>query len=240
MRQLISLLRLFIATLLLGAFASSTMGQWSNALEPTSLTHERATEAFAHRQYALALHLFETLKEQATSPTSDLYVEASYYSALSALALYHKDAVYKVNNFVKQFPESPLAIEAKWELANFHYKRRNYSKAAAAFQDIRVRALDAPRRDEYRFKLGHCHFEREEYELARVPLYEVLDVEGPFQSAAQYYFSHIAYLNDQPQVALDGFEKIADDPNFSELSNPSYTFGIYSLSKHCRYKNKKI
>ena len=30
-------------------------------------------------------------------------------------------------------------------------------------------------------------------------LYDVLDVEGEFQAPAQYYFSHIAYLNGQPR-----------------------------------------
>ena len=54
----------------------------------------------------------------------------------------------------------------------------------------------------------------------------MLEVEGDFQSAAQYYFSHIAYLKGQPQVALDGFEKIANDPDFQELV-PLYITQLY-------------
>ena len=77
---------------------------------------------------------------------------------MSALALYHRDAVYRVESFVQKFPESPLALEARWELANYHYKRKNYSTAAEAFNAIRVRDLSKPRRNEYRFKLGHCSF----------------------------------------------------------------------------------
>ena len=153
----------------------------------------------------------------ASSTTSDAYAEAAYYAAMSALSLYHRDAVHRVESFIAQFPESPLALEAQWELANYHYKRKNYRTASEEFESIRVRDLSKPRRDEYRFKLGHCYFEREEFEKARVPLYEVLEVEGEFQAAAQYYFSHIAYLKGQPQVALDGFEKIADHPDFKEL-----------------------
>ena len=220
---------LLYCSALLGVVALSSQtswGQWSEATNPHHLEHERAVEAFENHQYALALHTFESLMSQAPSASSDAYVEANYYAAMSALALYHRDAVYRVESFVQNFPESPLALEARWELANYHYKRKNYSTAAEAFNAIRVRDLSKPRRNEYRFKLGHCLFEREEYEKARVPLYEVLEVEGEFQSAAQYYFSHIAYLKGQPQVALDGFERIANDPDFQELV-PLYITQLY-------------
>ena len=122
-----------------------------------------------------------------------------------------------LESFIAQFPESPLAREAQWQLANHHYKRRNYTKAIDAFEAIRSRDLTLTRRNEYRFKLGHALFENERYEEARVQLYDILNVEGEFQNAAKYYFSHIAYLNGQSRVALDGFEKIADDPDFEEL-----------------------
>ena len=63
---------------------------------------------------------------------------------MSSLALYHRDAVYRVESFVEKFPESPLALEARWELANYHYKRKNYSIAAEEFNKIRVRELAKP------------------------------------------------------------------------------------------------
>ena len=211
---------LLSAAALLGALGAPSVpghAQWADAAHPLNQSHERALEAFENHQYALALHTFEELMSDASSTTSDAYAEAAYYAAMSALSLYHRDAVHRVESFIAQFPESPLALEAQWELANYHYKRKNYRTASEEFEGIRVRDLSMPRRDEYRFKLGHCHFEREEFEKARVPLYEVLEVKGEFQAAAQYYFSHIAYLKGQPQVALDGFEKIADHPDFKEL-----------------------
>ena len=204
---------------LLGVTSASTHlhAQWSDATTPHHARHERAVEAFNNRQYALTLHAFEGLMEEAPSASSDAYVEANYYAVMSALALYHKDAVHRVGTFIAQFPESPLAREAQWQLANHHYKRRNYTKAIDAFEAIRARDLTLTRRNEYRFKLGHALFEKERYEEARVQLYDILNVEGEFQNAAKYYFSHIAYLNGQSRVALDGFESIADDPDFEEL-----------------------
>ena len=75
------------------------------------------------------------------------------------------------------------------ELANHHYKRRNYTKAIDAFEAIRARDLTLTRRNEYRFKLGHALFEKERYEEARVQLYDILNVEEN-SKRGQYYFSH--------------------------------------------------
>ena len=38
--------------------------------------------------------------------------------------------------------------------------------------------------------------------------------DGPFLEPSTYYFSHIAYINGKPQVALEGFEAIADHSDF--------------------------
>ena len=210
------------ATLAIGLTFGCAVGhhasaQWSQATDHHATELARAIEAYNQQRYALALHAFETWMDQADHTESQDFVDASYHAAMSALALYHKDAVVRVKGFIDDFPESPLALQAHWELANYHYKRKNFSRASEEFMGIRIRDLAKSKRDELRFKLGHCLFEREEFEKARVYLYDVLDVEGEFQAPAQYYFSHIAYLNGQPQVALDGFERIADHPAFAEL-----------------------
>ena len=121
--------------------SAASLAQWSNATDPQNVAHQRAVEAYENQQYALALHNFESLMAAATSESSDAYVEANHYAAMSSLALYHRDAVYRVESFVGKFPESPLALEARWELANYHYKRKNYSTAAEEFNKIRVREL---------------------------------------------------------------------------------------------------
>ena len=102
-------------TALLGVVALSSaasLAQWSDATDPQHVAHQRAVEAYQTQQYALALHDFESLMASAASESSDAYVEANYYAAMSSLALYHRDAVYRVESFVEKFPESPLALEA--------------------------------------------------------------------------------------------------------------------------------
>ena len=202
--------------LALAACLSEASGQWSDAMAPDRMEWTRAMEAYENNQFALALHAFDQLADE-QDPVSEACAVATYHAAMSSMSLYHKDASYRIESFIARFPESPWALEARWQLANHQYKRRNYKKALEQFLQIRPRELSPERRDELRFKLGHCHFEREQYEEARIQLFDVLELSGPFQAPAQYYFAHVAYINNQPQVALDGFQKIANEPGFSEL-----------------------
>ena len=193
--------------LALAACLSEASGQWSDAMAPDRMEWTRAMEAYENNQFALALHAFDQLADE-QDPVSEACAVATYHAAMSSMSLYHKDASYRIESFIARFPESPWALEARWQLANHQYKRRNYKKALEQFLQIRPRELSPERRDELRFKLGHCHFEREQYEEARIQLFDVLELSGPFQAPAQYYFAHVAYINNQPQVALDGFRRL--------------------------------
>ena len=118
------------------AFISSTVpAQWSEATTPRQRqANKRALEAFQQPSIRPRL-MFEGLMEEAPNASSVSFVEANYHAVMSALALYHRDAVHRVGTFISKFPESPYAKEAQWRLADHHYKRRNYGKAIEAFED---------------------------------------------------------------------------------------------------------
>ena len=104
-----------------------------------------------------------------------------------------------------------------WAIADHHYKRRHFKRSAAAFDEVNIRQLSKNKQRELRFKRGHSLFEEEKYEDARYDLFQVMKSDGDYKEAATYYFSHIAYLNDKPQVALEGFESIADHKDFVDI-----------------------
>jgi len=211
----------------------------------SQLTHElsseervwaKATDAFEKEQYSLSMNVFEDYLDSSTDPNSDRHVSASYHVALCALHLYHRDAEYRIDAFINSYPESALVQAALWQIADHHYKRRHFKKASIAFNKVDYRKLNSNAQRELRYKRGHSLFEQEKYEKARYDLFEVIKKKGAYFAPATYYFSHIAYLNDNPQVALEGFESIADHEDFVDIVPVYIAQTLHATSQFTRLK----
>jgi TolA-binding protein len=194
--------------------ALEVKSQLTHELEVKERIWSKANDAFKKKQFALAMKNFGDFMEFEADVKSERFVEAAYLESICALNLYHKDAEFRIDEFITAYPESPYVLEALYSIADHHYKRRHYGKAAEAFNKVDLRQLSTDKKRELQFKRGHSFFEKENFEAARYDLFDVMKSKGTFHSAATYYFSHIAYLNDNPKVALDGFYNIADDPDF--------------------------
>lgn len=193
--------------------------QFALGESPQRVAWESAQDAFNKEKYALALQGFEAFLDEMDQGElrSDAHIEAAFKRALCAVYLYHPNADHLIASFVEEFPDSPFAQTARWELADLYYARRDWKEALEAFESVEERKLNPAELLELKFKRGHAQFEREQYDAARVDLFEVAESAGPFQDAARYYFSHIAYLRDQPQVALEGFQALQTKPDFADL-----------------------
>jgi TolA-binding protein len=194
--------------------ALEVKSQLTHELEEKERIWSKAFDAYQKKQFALSMKGFGDFMEFETDVKSERFVEAVYLESICALNLYHKDAEFRIDEFITAYPESPYAMEALYAIADHHYKRRHYKKAAEAFDKVDLRQLSLDKKRELQFKRGHSLFEMEDFEAAKYDLFDVLKSKGTFHSAATYYFSHIAYLNGNPQVALNGFYEISEDPNF--------------------------
>ena len=229
----ISLLALIAA---LSILPSQSHSQLTLEQGPDERTWDKATDAFEKNQFALAMNVFEEYIANSNNPNSDRHVEAHYMASICALNLYHKDAEYRIDAFIEKYPESVHVQDALWAIADHHYKRRHFKKAAAAFNLVNLRKLSKNLQRELRFKRGHSLFEEEEYEKARFDLFEVMKKPGPFLEPSTYYFSHIAYINNKPQVALEGFEEIANHPDFADLVPVYIAQTLHATEQYSRLK----
>ncbi len=197
---------------------------------------DKASDAYEKKQFSLAMNILEDYISQSNNTNSERHVKAEYLSAICALNLYHKDAEFRIDAFIKRYPESAYVQDAYWAIANHHYKRRHFKKAVSAFDQVNIRKLSKDKQRELRFKRGHSLFEEENYEKARYDLFEVMKNPGTFLAPSTYYFSHIAYINNKPQVALDGFEDIADHPDFVDLVPVYIAQTLHATEQYSRLK----
>ena len=228
--------RILALTAALSTVPIISIAQLTVEMDGTERIWDKANDAFEKNQFALAMNVFEEYISSSNNPNSDRHVEAEYLSAICALNLYHKDAEYRIDAFIEKYPESVYVQDALWEIGDHHYKRRHFKKAAKAFDQVNIRKLPKDQQRELRFKRGHSLFEEANYEKARYDLFEVMKKPGAFLEPATYYFSHIAYINNKPQVALESFEDIADHPDFVDLVPVYIAQTLHATEQYSRLK----
>jgi TolA-binding protein len=198
--------------------------------DPTALYRE-ALDLFDHQKFVPAKEKFEEYIQLEKNPQHALRVNSEYYNGICALYLFHKDAEFQLEKFVREHPDSPWKQHVYFELATFNYKVPNYKKALEWFEFVDEQLLSQSDKIEFRYKRGHSRYEQGDVPGARQDFFEVTQAESDYKMAAIYYYSHIAYVQNDLQTALEGFQKLNSDPAFKSLV-PYYITQIY-------YKQKK-
>ncbi len=190
----------------------------------------KGLELFEKEKYGAARKFFDRVTEREKIEKSELKSEAQYYQALCAIELFNLDAEYLVFTFVNDNPESPLINEVYFRLADYMYKKKNYPRTIMYYNKVDRFLLEDDQLSEYYFQKGYSHYMRRNLEDARVNFYEIKDTDSKYSSPALYYYSHIAYDQENYETAIKGFITLLDDKTFSPIA-PYYVAQIYYLQR---------
>lgn len=219
-----------IVVLVLVFLAGAGLAQKPIALYDNTNLYREALDLFEHEKYVPAKEKFEQYILAEKNPQNALRINSEYYSGICALYLLHKDAEYQLEKFVLEHPDSPWKQHVYFELATFNYKKKSYKKAIEWFEYVDEKNLSAQDKIEFRYKRGHSRFETGDLSNARQDFYEAKQSESEYRQAAVYYYSHIAYEQNDLQTALDGFLTLEKDAIFKGLV-PFYITQIYYKQK---------
>lgn len=221
--------RLFILLVFCSAVLMETaVAQRSEKYDGEYADFYRAEELFEKEQYSAARKTFELFLSQLTDPNDPMHQKARYYEGLSALNLYTNDAIELLTRFNLDYPENIHKNEIYFKIGQNYYQSKKYVDATEWFERTNLSQIDTAFHAEYYFKKGYAHFQLGETSEARNALFEVKDGNTKYAAPATYYFSHIAYQNESYQVALEGFNKLKNDPTF-EKEVPYFITQIYYL-----------
>lgn len=188
----------------------------------------RAEELFQKEQFGAARYEFRSFINQFDKKNDPLYQKALYYEGLSALELYHNDAVQLLKDFNQNYPESVYRTAIYFRLGQYFYQKKDYKEALVWFNQLKAHDLEEENVHEYYFKLGYANFQESKFVEARSAFHEIKDGDSQYSGPALYYYSHIAYQDKSYQVALDGFLKLQTNERFSKIA-PYYIVQIYHL-----------
>jgi TolA-binding protein len=218
---------LLIAVFLIGNSFSPVYAQRTNIYTEPDNLFKNAHDLFSKQKFALAQQQFEQYLKQ--KPLNALNVsDANYYVSICAIELFNEDAEDLIKNFIRDYSESPKIKMAYFNLGNFLYRKKKYKECIEYFEKSDTYQLTSEQLSEYYFKLGYSYFDQLDFEKAKLNFTEIKDKENRYQSPAQYYFSHIAYIQKNYTTALNGFLSLTNSPQFSHIV-PYYIAQLYYL-----------
>lgn len=191
---------------------------------------KKGLELFQKEKYGAAQHQFQKVIKTHKDLTTIARVDAEFYNAICATELFHKNAELLLRKFIAEHPESPRIKTAYFNLGRYNYRKKDYKDALDCFSKVDIYDLDKKLRHEFIFKRGYCYFELDSISKAKNDFYEIKDVDNKFAAPATYYFSHLAYNENNFETALSGFKKLLSNDDFGPVV-PYYVVQIYFLQE---------
>ena len=219
-------IKVLLFALVLTLAAMPVCGQKSSSDEASRALFRQASDLFVKEKYASAQNLFDRLMVEAMPSDAALAEEARYYGAVCAEKLGNKDADFRLNEFIRLFPQSPHGNMALFYLGNFHYAAGAYDKALSYYAKVQSREIEYGHRSEYNFKVGYCYFNSGNQAEAKKFFGQEINGRSKYTNAALYYYAHLQYMDGKYDLALRNFEKLQGDRKFAKIV-PSYIARIY-------------
>jgi len=216
----------FIPVILLCLITLQGATQQSDFYTVTDRIYDQAVELFEKEKYSAAQEEFRLFIEEIDEKQDEIRINAEYYFGICSLYLFHKDAEYILEKFVTDHPDSRWVEHVYLELAGYNYQRKRYKKALEWFEFVDPLSLKGDAQLAFYYKRGHSRFEQDQISEAKTDFYAVKQSESEYQKPALYYYSHIAYAENNHQTALDGFLELHQDESFAPLV-PYYIAQIY-------------
>jgi TolA-binding protein len=220
---------LSISALLFFLCFSDVFSQETKAYTAENSHYNMALKLFEKEKYTSAQEMFTEALDELPEDT-ELRANAEYYVAICAIKLFHSDAEHLISRFIARHPESSRVNQAYFNMGRFQYRQEEFQKVIRWFDKLNIEKLTEENLAEYRFKKGYSYFKIEEKNEAEQEFYEIKDKNTKFSSPALYYYSHIAYNDENYQTALEGFQELTNDNTFAPIM-PYYITQIYYLQK---------
>jgi TolA-binding protein len=188
-----------------------------------------AKQLFDNGKYVASFMEFEKVQKR-VDQKSELYSEAEYFKAVSALKSGYNSGYKLIRNFVEKRADSPYINDARFNYAVYQFERKQYAPALRTFSAVKRSELSQNDRVKLQYQVGFSYLMTEDLSRAEREFARIKDSNNLYSKPASYYWAHIKYLQDDFDAALKGFSKLDNDPSYSRVI-PLYVSNIYYKQK---------
>lgn len=217
---------------LLVLFSSTVLvAQKPFSFQNSQLEYQKAVSLFEQAKYAPARRMLEDyVLKNCQINTSAECANAHFFIARCALELYHKDAEYLMEEFIRNHPDSPNKERGYFEMGLFYGKKKMASKCLEWMQKVDVKSLSSADLISYHFYRAQSFMDKDDKKSARSEYYAIKDQDSPYRWTALYMYSHLTYETGDLTAALEGFLLLENKESFEDKV-PLYIAQIYYLQK---------
>ena len=177
------------------AAALGASAQKTTADERLNDLYQQAADLYQKQKYAAAQQLYDQIAAGMSARGDMSTAEAAYYAAVCSEKLDNNDASYRLEEFMRLYPQSSRCNMARFYLGNFNYSRGDYDRALAYYREVEPSEVEFNHRAEYNFKMGYCYFQRGDNQRAQKYFAQQVEGQSKYRSSSLYYYAHIQYTN---------------------------------------------
>ncbi|NIG53750.1 tetratricopeptide repeat protein [Chitinophaga sp. Cy-1792] len=189
-----------------------------------------AQQYFQHGKYAVSMQLFKQTIDNIDywhETNRDLVKsDAYYYYTICALKLQQANAEYLAQQYLKLFNNNAREQMVSYQLAKYYFHENKLKDAIPYYEHANIDNLSNEEIADAKFELAYCYFNVKDFKKAQPLFASIKEIQGKYYIPANYYYGYIAYNNRQYNEALKSFQKVADDPKYSNVV-PYYVAEIY-------------
>ena len=220
---------LLCASVVLGFLFSSSnvaVAQRETSGERQRALYRQATDLYQKQKYAAAQQIYDEIAGGNEGRADLTTADACYYAGVCSEKLDNNDACYRLEEFLRLYPQSSRCNMARFYLGNFHYTRGDYDRALAYYRQVDAAEVEYDHRSEYNFKTGYCWFQKGDTKRAANLFSQQVGGRSKYASSSLYYYAHIQYTDGRYEAALKNFNELQKDRRFARIV-PSYVARIY-------------
>jgi tetratricopeptide (TPR) repeat protein len=115
-------------------------------------------------------------------------------------------------------------------LAQYYFRHDMMSKAIPLYESAGISNLDNKEIADAKFELAYCYFNNRQFDKAEPLLLAIKELkDGKYYMAGNYYYGLLAYNENKYKQALQSFDRIKDEKEYSAIV-PYYIAEIYYFS----------
>ena len=215
-----------VLLLLMSLLPRPAVAQKVREADRQSGLYRQAQDLYQKQKYAAAQQIYDQIASGQADAADLSTADAAYYAAVCSEKLDNDDAYYRLEEFLRLYPQSSHANMARFYLGNFYYSRGDFERALGYYRQVNGREVEFDHRSEFNFKMGYCYFQKGDFQKAQGLLSQQVGGQSKYRNSSLYYYAHIQYANGQYDLALRNFRELQHDSKFAKIA-PAYIARIY-------------